>query len=1268
MFRKFKGLFTLLAILCVSVVAGGSAYFYFGGQESEERSIDNNVETSGDNNTSISADNILENYEFGSKTDLNETYTYYFFPSTLYMELYKNGQNPETVFGYNEVVLNDSGDPALTSDGQPMYNIVTENAVGVKDTSYNTYYDYLVNSLNNNSSYYLSNGDALFTYEDYRARIVAREVNNSWTLTIIYDEASQSIEVTYDDGDYQFEGTLTDFVPAESEDTPEAPAYVGTWKGEVGPNNITLVLNDDGTGSYGDLIQTSDYSTGSRYYDGAGVTGDDISYDGFLDTLADPYVINNAEAYESLLYNQYVGNESYFTTSTTAEGSDADPYNLTRHVYQNGKIVNGNVDKFAFSKSEEYLSPIYDNETFGISRELTDGYKKNANMFASFYQKKNSNQSRLDSVSISDVSIDYDYGSLGLVHGEDFDADELTNRTLSTYLNVFFGKDNLRDYIDFENSDSNSQNYIGAWSSPTQDTNLSLVLLNSYEGYIVDNSNYTSYYFEYSVGDGGRCKIDYGRGSNKVTGEFTITQGDPYGQMMQKAQYRNDRFGFWTPFYDWDDPRNNSPLGKTEYSASRYLPIKITVNGNLTPDDMAKIIPTVESSMFDNHLYFDFTANGWTYVKKSGSELKDSELEYQNAIGGFTAKDLNYIFDIMQNPSKYASVENGENVIRLFPVFSNGKNYKSNLEEVVPAANGAGDALRANFLYTDDAKSTIKNDALVSETKLNYDSLEYSYSYTNDGTTVSYNVNYGVLKTVELKKGKYEQISFNIEPASEASANWQGNWIQTHVLTGSAIDSFISTYGEGLYTFYYIIGNRMRSNNLGSSLSSIGWNSNLISFLTNNTDPKNNLRNKTLLTINQAEGASKINVNQGDSYKFAYNDFKDIIIGERSRPVVLAVEKVTNLRLVTDIPIKEDDSGKPTGDQDWDAIDKNIQQGLNNAQNAIIADEVYAIDSYTDEISDTDLTESNRLDDDNPYIYLIQNADFRFVNNLYFQIRYSNDYISGGMNVRTVYPGDGADVPKYVAYKANGQIMKFFYQNSNEGIFIDNVGPIKGEGTVVDENDQEQKAEIERNGFKLADYNARGIYDILLVSTGFNVATGTQNFDMYINRHKNNFIKLFDRNPGVFDYPVNVGGTIENDKFVAHKLPNEIEAGEESQVRDDTSSLIWNGQTYLGEYLATSTTGTGYGDKVHKVEEVFSENETFIDSIKRTLGVTPGKDTIYPIIDAVTNKTIAYYNAGIGRLFTAYGSTDGLNGNNLDLFTTMKNYVLYIGDPIKSSL
>ena len=85
-----------------------------------------------------------------------------------------------------------------------------------------------------------SYGDALFTYVDDGTKIVATEVNYSWTLTIIYDEVSQSLEVTYDDGKYQFEGTLTDFVPAGSE---EAPTYFGTWKGEVGPKP-TITVTD----------------------------------------------------------------------------------------------------------------------------------------------------------------------------------------------------------------------------------------------------------------------------------------------------------------------------------------------------------------------------------------------------------------------------------------------------------------------------------------------------------------------------------------------------------------------------------------------------------------------------------------------------------------------------------------------------------------------------------------------------------------------------------------------------------------------------------------------------------------------------------------------------------------------------------------------------------------------------------------------------------------------------------------------------------------
>lgn len=1129
MFRRFKGLFALLAILCVTAIAGGSAYFYFGGKEKKEETIDNSLD-SGNESGGITADNILENYEFGTNKDLNEEYTYYFFPSTLYMELYKNGQNPETVFGYNEVVLDDSGDPALTSDGQPMYNIVTENRVGVKDTSYKTYYDYLVNSLNNNSSYYL----------------------------------------------------------------------------------------------YGNVIQTSDYSTGERYYYGSGIHGNDNRYMGFLDTLADPYIINNKDAYNALLYNQYVGSESYFKSSKETHVSGREAYDLTTFVYQNGFVGgDGSVDKFAFSKGEEYLSPIYGDENFGISRELTEGYKKNANMFASFYQKKNSNQSRLDSVSISKVSIDYDYGRFG--SHSNFDADELTNRTLSTYLNDF-EKTNL-DYIDFEKSDSKSQNYIGAWSSPTQDTNLSLILLNSSEGYVVDNNNYTSYYFKYSVDSNGYCRIN----SDEVSGHFTITQGDPYGQMMQKAQYRNDRFGFWTPFYDWDDPKNESTLGKTEYSASRYLPIKITVNGNLTPDDMAKIIPSVESSMFDSHLYFDFTANGWTYVKKSGSDLKDSELEYKSAVGGFTAKDLKYIFDIMQHPSKYAD---SNNVIRLFPVFSNGKNYNSSLTD------GGRDSLRADFKYKNNT-STITNSTNPTSTKLTYSSVTYTSASGNDLSLpdYSYDVNYAVLNNVDLQKDKYDSITIKMA-AAYGIHNWGEDWYDLYSISGSVINKFVDVFGEGLYTFYLFIGNSASHNGTQYNPTPFPMISedSLISYITNKLNySSNELKFKHLNGI--VDSSNNYNKSATSSFKFiSCSEAGYGTIGANDRPIGLAVEKVTNLRLVTDIPI--DDSGN----QDWGSIDSNIEQGLINAQNFTIADDVYEISEENYLKEDFNNPTGTPIDSTNPYIYIIQNADFRFVNNLYFQIRFSNKYIDGGMNVTTDYKYvvDKAKTPKYLAYKIQDQLIKFkFQETEDKDVFIENA-TVKGSGGVT------------RDGFKLKDYNARGIYDILLVTTSDE--GGKRAMNMYVNRHTNSFIKLFNGYPGTFESKINLGGTSVDDIFVRHKLPSE----DADQARKDTSQLLWNGQTYLGEYLTSNSKGDEYVKNDGTTEERPSgESISFLEAIKNELGVTPGNDTIYPIKDAVTGRSIAYYNSGVGRLYTNEGSVFD-DKTSLNLFTIMKNYVLYI--------
>lgn len=1043
MFSRFKGLMTLFAILCVAAIAGGSAYFYFGGKASDEKSISNKTEGT-DNTGGVIADNILENYEFGNDKDLNETYTYYFFPSTLYMtdDFFDSDTMPETVFGYNEVILDDNGDPVLDSDGQPQYNIVKDNIVGMEENT--TYYDYLVNVLNNQESSYLADGK-------------------------------------YASLDYP--------------DTTREVLYSGSW---------------DNYHYY--------YYYKHQYF-------------------RDPYVINNPYIVDYLSHEGDFnpnGND-YYTINATASKSfvvDSTDYYLYFYMH-NGKYT-GEVDADIHGNVNN-VSTILN----GIASSYTSKFKKSTEVLSPIYA---------DSESI-DIS-NYRYG------------------------------------IDLEFTDAN------------------------------------------------RSVINTFLDSEGTNIKLNDEEDDDYNNnMMGRSQYRNDRFGFWSPFYDLDDPNNEDFYIENPNLANRYLPIKITVNGNLTPDDMAKVIPTLSASMFDSNMWFDFSANVWTYVPYVNNAYSFDSKEYTTATDGFTAKDITNIFDIMQNPSKYADKDGN---IRLFPVFSNGKNYQSASPE-----NGGSDAIQASFTYNDSYNPSITNDLNPSSTKMTYSSYTFKSYY-------SYNVNYAVLKNIMITNNKFTELKIRID-TTDYVAHWSGQWTDIYTFTGNQLNSLISTYGEGLYTFYFFVGGRATNTIRGSN----PFNGNdLISRVTADSSPGNELYKKYLLPLSDDESLNSIVVDGATSNRYVENSTDGI--GDEARPVALAVEKVTNLRLVSDIPIAEDANGEPSKTQDWIGIDNSIKQGLLNAKNFTIADEVYSIseDTYNSETINHPI-DGTRIDSDNPYIYVIQNADFRFVNNLYFQIRFSNDYIANSMNVVTDYKYAPEGTEKYMAYSIQGQVIKFKFQDSeNDGdYFIQNVEA--GSGETI------------RQGFKLKDYNARGIFDILLVSTG--TEGGKQHYNMYVNRHKNSFIKLFNGNPGTFEYEAE-GTNQATNTFVSHKLPSEVSEEEKKDptkdpTRNENSTLIWNGQTYLGEYLSTSTTGLSYGAKVNGEEMPFSKNESFIDAIKRTIGVTPGLDNIYPIYDCVTGQQIAYYNSGVGRLFTGFGSSDGVS-SNLDLFTIMKNYVLYIGEPI----
>lgn len=1133
MLRRFRFLVGLFAIVVVTAIAGGSAYFYFGGSKKDDATIVNKVETSEDGNN-ILADNILENYEFGADKNLNETYTYYFFPSTLYMELYDKGYtNPEKVFGYNEVVLDDSGDPVLTSDGQPTYEINQSGIKGVKENStYFTYYDYLKNSLNTNPDYYL--------YPNY--------------ITI---------------------------------------------------SNTYEFFN----------------STSQIFNYGAGKNGDDFYVNGLdrVNNSLDLYTLNNFGS-ERMLNS--LNSVHYKKTGPTNMGT----YNLTTWDFDNsGK---------RFTRENEVLSPIFgNNDEFSIDLSL-DGKKEEVyEAFFNFYKPQN-----FPYLSSPDTTLTIS-NRLSFYGGSSIRATTISSSSHSLFYTY---KANGQYYNGgYSISDFVKNPILGTWSLGR---NQSLVFLNEHES---NNPNLLiGYYFEYID----RLKLDdeelfvkfnYTIKENNIidiSGSGVESDSDlqlnvpdwshPINKpLVGRAQYRNDRFGFWTSFYDWDDP-NNSSQTRPQNIASRYLPIKITVNGNLTPDDMAKVIPSVSASTFDSHYWFDYTSNVWTYTKS------DTTSEYTTAVGGFTAKDITNIFDIMQNPSRYAE----NNVIRLYPVFSNGKNYESR-----DPTNGGSDGIRAEFKYKEGATPTINNSLLPDQTKLTYaGGSGNTYKYGSE-----YNLNYAILKNVELVKNRYESIVFRATTTA-SPGKWGNNWTEIYKLNSDAINDFVDRYGAGLYTIYLFIGGRATNVNQGPTPFS---GTKIINHVTKeDSEAGNDLKDKHLMSI--YDNGKKMFVGTGnDGFKYIKGGDN---IGSQARPVGLTIEKVTNFRLVTDIPIREE-NGKPSNNQDWNAIDESVHQGLLHAENFIMADSVYELNLEQFNKEDLTLGEisgNDRLDSDNPYIYVIQNADFRFVNNLYFQIRFSNDYIKDALEVRTNFIKDVPDgTPQYVAYEINNQLIKFQFQSGDE-IFIDNVGPV-GSGDTA------------RSGFKLRDYNARGIYDILLVSTKDTSGISSKHtLNMYINRHTNSFIKLFKGNPGTFEYkdPEVIDSTFGTD-FVRHKLPSEDDTPGYGQSRAPGSTLLWNGHTYLGEYLETNTSGTAYIRNGEEDEEQKNGNLTFIQAVKNCLGITPGNDLIYPIIDAVTGKAIAYYNSGVGRLFTSDESTAD-NSHSLNLFTIMKNYVLYIGNPV----
>ena len=698
---------------------------------------------------------------------------------------------------------------------------------------------------------------------------------------------------------------------------------------------------------------------------------------------------------------------------------------------------------------------------------------------------------------------------------------------------------------------------------------------------------------------------------------FGINNSENNGRFGKRRQYRNDRLGFWHGLYDLDDP-NNSDVPKNQGFGSRYLPIKLTVTGSLNPNQLKHVLPPVMTSASDANSYFNFYSNVWVYT-----DPETGDKPYKTSKDGFTNKAQSSIFDIMKNPSLYAMQEEREdgtivNVIRLYPLFSSGSN---------DIGDEGLDFVRVAYDYYDNYSGL---DKIIAETPMTYSKEQIILSNDNNKK-----LRYLILNNVYLESGKYESIQFNIgirgldgsyqshKLASQQKTNDSGTIYE------GAIDEIISNYGEGYYTFYMVLkypesGNGSIPGELvGGELAG-----NIKNIITNSDGNGasgtffNTLNRKNLIYSSTTSDGSDFSSEYRGTYSIDTNlTFCDINYQQKGhdsyRPALLMFEKVTSLKMITNVPIPDNNNFT------WSEIDDTINSVYDTSKTLINASGVYEatredFDNDGENFSSTNKTD---LTLNNPYIYVIQNVDFRYVNSLYFQIRLGDHYVYDAMTIRTKVPEDQDD---YIAFKygkdQNGKDLYTIFASqsslfsSEDNYFIQNA-------TVSD------KDGVPRQGLKLKDTYAKGVYDIMLVSSS--VKDNKYVFNMYINRHKLGFVKIFDKYPGTTN--VINGVTYDDAYFVNHYNSN------------TQANLIWQNNFYIGEVLTSSSTGDG------------SEKLTILNAIN-TSTVTNATD-LFALKDAVTQKAIAYYKNGV-----LYGGTNEntSGGKPIDLFTLLKNYVLYI--------
>ncbi len=406
------------------------------------------------------------------------------------------------------------------------------------------------------------------------------------------------------------------------------------------------------------------------------------------------------------------------------------------------------------------------------------------------------------------------------------------------------------------------------------------------------------------------------------------------GGRLPRNLSRYDRFGYWPSL---------------TLEKGRYLPIKFENVQQLSSYLFNYFIEKPFSDMNDQENWYNYYFAAWTYRKvASGENMGQDPINIDHdsndpiEIQYFRNRDLHLTFDVANNLAMYAD-EN--NVVRLYPYFSNGVSY--------PYRDGNN-----NFHYSGDGfRDSVKIVGKTYEDQVTNHDWAFVFdpnSYGSPGTTSIFdspgaqNNRVAILQNVYLDTSYNFQIQFRTYMPNNGDDYYRSGWINSYTFhNNNQLTNVINTYGPGIYNLYLFVGNC--GDNYESDYSY--YEDDLNDYNINSTYISNTfLAGRNLISLGRAWG------DDPDENSYVY----------WVRPTQLFIEKSVNIKMIEGID--------PNGDVPTQTFD------------------AYPLAYNFVRISDSGLESNNR------YVYLIRDVNLGDNQGQSFQIRLSQYYTNITIN------------------------------------------------------------------------------------------------------------------------------------------------------------------------------------------------------------------------------------------------------------------------------